>query len=66
MAGQLPPTRTGTAEVDEVLGALNTADTLLRKRAQQRDQAERSLRQSEQRFRDIAETAADWIWETDQ
>ena len=30
-----------------------------------RKQAELELRQSEQRFRDIARVSADWIWETD-
>jgi PAS domain S-box-containing protein len=30
----------------------------------QRKQAERKLRESEQRFRDYAETASDWFWET--
>jgi PAS domain S-box-containing protein len=62
----VPPPRTGISEVDGVLGALDTAGTLLHLRSQQRDEAESALRQSEQRFRDIAETAADWIWETDQ
>lgn len=28
-------------------------------------QAQREIRDSEQRFRDVAEVAADWIWETD-
>ena len=30
-----------------------------------RSRAERALRSSEQRFRDFAETAADWFWEAD-
>jgi|GEM_PF-864310 len=30
-----------------------------------RDTARRSLRESQQRFRDIAETASDWFWEMD-
>ena len=29
-----------------------------------RRQAEEGVRQSEQRFRDYAETASDWFWET--
>ncbi|MGH7125654.1 MAG: PAS-domain containing protein, partial [Stellaceae bacterium] len=62
----VPPARTSLAEVDEVLGALATASDLLNQQSQKRDQAERALKQSEQRFRDIAETAADWIWETDR
>ena len=62
----IPSTRTDIAEVDGVLGALDTAAARLQRRSRERDEAERSLRQSEQRFRDIAETAADWIWETDR
>jgi PAS domain S-box-containing protein len=31
----------------------------------ERNRAETALRQSEARFRDFAETAADWFWETD-
>jgi PAS domain S-box-containing protein len=30
----------------------------------ERNRAEHALRQSEQRFRDYAETASDWLWET--
>ncbi len=30
-----------------------------------RKQAEEALRQSEQRFRDITENAAEWVWEVD-
>src|SRR5262249_44667368 len=30
----------------------------------ERQQAEQELRESEQRFRDYAETASDWLWET--
>jgi PAS domain S-box-containing protein len=62
----VPPTRTSVAEADKVLGALETASAVLHQRSRQRDEAERALRLSEQRFRDIAETAADWIWETDR
>jgi PAS domain S-box-containing protein len=32
--------------------------------AREQERAEAALRQSEQRFRDIAEVASDWIWET--
>ena len=30
----------------------------------ERKRAEQALRDSEQRFRDYAETASDWLWET--
>jgi PAS domain S-box-containing protein len=62
----VPPARQNIAEVDAVLGELDTAGALLRERSSQRDVAEQALRKSEQRFRDIAETAADWIWESDR
>lgn len=59
------PARAGLTEVDNVLSALGRASDLLHQQSRERDQAERALKLSEQRFRDIAETAADWIWETD-
>ena len=34
--------------------------------ALQRQQSEEALRQSEERFRDVAESTGDWIWEVDQ
>ena len=37
----------------------------LKEEIQERTQAEESLRLSEQRFRDIAESMSDWIWEVD-
>ena len=37
----------------------------LRTEVTQRIEAERRLRASEQRFRDVAAAASDWIWETD-
>jgi PAS domain S-box-containing protein len=40
--------------------------TLMRAVEPRRGEAERALHLSEQRFRDIAETAADWIWESDR
>src|SRR5437764_703268 len=55
-----------TPRLHRIRRALRRALGLRSLRAHARDQAERSLRQSEQRFRDIAETAADWIWETDR
>ncbi len=35
----------------------------LRASIQEREKAEQALRESEERFRDVAETASDWIWE---
>jgi PAS domain S-box-containing protein len=40
-----------------------TNEALLAENAE-RKRAEEALRQSEQRFRDYAETASDWLWET--
>ena len=37
----------------------------LQHEVQERKQIEKSLRASEQRFRDIAESASEWIWEVD-
>jgi PAS domain S-box-containing protein len=36
----------------------------LRREIAERTRAEEALRESEQRFRDYAETASDWLWET--
>jgi PAS domain S-box-containing protein len=36
----------------------------LQQESSERKRAEQALRQSEQRFRDYAETASDWLWET--
>ena len=36
----------------------------LRREIAERKRAEEALRESEQRFRDYAETASDWLWET--
>ena len=36
----------------------------LQRENNERNRAEQALRQSEQRFRDYAETASDWLWET--
>src|SRR5262249_49676544 len=55
--GRVPAARQNITEVDSVLSALGTAGELLHQQSQQRDAAARALRQSEERFRDIAETA---------
>ena len=38
----------------------------LAKEIEERKQAEKALRESEERFRDISYSMADWIWETDK
>jgi PAS domain S-box-containing protein len=52
-------------EIDLVAGALRNASMMLRQRAQDRDRARDALRDGEARFRDFAESASDWLWETD-
>ncbi len=42
---------------------LARANEELRREFEEREQVEKSLRESEQRFRDIAENASEWIWE---
>jgi len=43
---------------------LSLANQELRREIADRERAEEALRASEQRFRDYAETASDWLWET--
>jgi len=43
---------------------LSQVNQELRREIAERKRAEDALRESEQRFRDYAETAADWLWET--
>jgi|GEM_PF-3039952 len=58
-AGAVPaPDHSGIGEVDRVGAALVAAGIARRG-------AERSLRESEGRFRDFAEAASDWFWEMD-
>jgi len=59
---RLPPL---VREMDDVIASLSIAAAALVKRADQHRLAEEALRESEQRFRDIAEIGADWIWESD-
>src|SRR5215469_9953246 len=52
---------------DELAGTyreLKMTNKALRRENTMRDQAEAALRESEQRFRDFAETGSDWLWET--
>ncbi len=43
---------------------LSLVNQELRREIAERKRAEEGLRESEQRFRDYAETASDWLWET--
>ena len=43
---------------------LSLVNQELRREIAERKRAEEALRESEQRFRDYAETASDWLWET--
>ena len=43
---------------------LSQANALLRREVEERKRVEKALRASEARFKDFAETAADWYWET--
>jgi len=50
--------------VVERTGQLSLVNQELRSEIAERKRAEAALRESEQRFRDYAETASDWLWET--
>src|SRR2546430_5075584 len=50
--------------VVERTSQLSLANQELRREIAERKRAEEALRASEQRFRDYAETASDWLWET--
>lgn len=50
---------------DELVARVKVALRINRAEAQLRRMVEQLQRESEERFRDIAECAADWIWETD-
>jgi PAS domain S-box-containing protein len=51
-------------ELDDVAAALNQMADALAAELRQRGVVEAELRRSEERFRDYAETASDWFWET--
>lgn len=59
----LPPIRSVVKEVNDVVAAQGIAARILSNRMRRRAEAERALKESEQRFRDIAEVSGDWIWE---
>jgi PAS domain S-box-containing protein len=61
----IPAVRHRIHEIALVAGALRNASAMLRQRAHDRDRARDALRESETRFREFAESASDWLWETD-
>jgi PAS domain S-box-containing protein len=62
----LPETRSGIAEIDNVIRAMSNAAQSLQRRSEAHESAEAGRRDSEARLRDIAETGSDWYWETDR
>ena len=52
------------ASLQRAYGDLREANASLERDLRVRQRAEEEVRQSEQRFRDYAETASDWFWET--
>ncbi|GAB6036613.1 hypothetical protein JCM15519_11720 [Fundidesulfovibrio butyratiphilus] len=55
----------GVTETRTLAEAVDSMARTLEKRQTERDRAESALRASEERFRQIADSMADWIWETD-
>jgi PAS domain-containing protein len=51
-------------ELQRAYGDLRQVNAKLGRELLVLQQAEEGVRQSEQRFRDYAETASDWFWET--
>jgi PAS domain S-box-containing protein len=51
-------------ELADTYRELQMTNKALRQENRMRGQAEAALRESEQRFRDFAETGSDWLWET--
>jgi two-component system, cell cycle sensor histidine kinase and response regulator CckA len=62
---QLPQLIPTLKEIDEIAASLQIAAANLARDAEQRNRAESALRETEQRFRDIAEIGGNWIWESD-
>ena len=66
-AGASPSqTRSGIAEIDDVLEAIGAAARSLRRRSEAYQSAEAARRDSEARLSDFAETGSDWYWQTDR
>jgi PAS domain S-box-containing protein len=59
-----PPTEaiTGVREVEQIAEALQASGRALQERARQRDLAERALRDSEERFRTLADSLPQLVW----
>jgi PAS domain S-box-containing protein len=51
-------------ELDGAVQKLTQTNAALRIENAERERAEKELRDSEQRFRDFAETGSDWLWES--
>jgi PAS domain S-box-containing protein len=51
-------------ELNVAVQKLTQTNAALRIENAERERAEKELRESEQRFRDFAETGSDWLWET--
>jgi PAS domain S-box-containing protein len=51
-------------ELDGAVRKLTQTNQALRTENAERERAQKGLRDSEQRFRDFAETGSDWLWET--
>ncbi len=56
--------RAARDELDGTVRKLTQTNEALRVENAERRRAEKELRDSEQRFRDFAETGSDWLWET--
>ena len=52
--------------VEERTAELFRANLVLKQEILERREIEKALRQSEQRFRSLAETTCDWVWEVDR
>ena len=51
-------------QLSRTVRELETSNEALRVENTERNRVEQALRENEQRFRDFADTASDWLWET--